>query len=169
MHIVINFQRSSHSLSYNIAVKHHSTTPHLTKPPGQQWEPSIKNLSDRKAHFANQSHPPDHLATKHKVLSSHRILRRQATLLPELALGLPITCWSSLGTERCLQFSQQSTGGGSKLFWSYLMKEEMRQTSSFWLLTRLSFSLSRVKIDLTVVLIIIGYSNLDTSIIGFFS
>jgi hypothetical protein len=54
---------------------HHSTTLHLTKPPGQQWEPSIKNLSDHKAHFANQSHPPDHLATKHEVLSSHQILQ----------------------------------------------------------------------------------------------
>ena len=54
---------------------HHSTTLHLTKPPGQQWESSIKNLSDHKAHFANQSHPPDHLTTKHEVLSSHQILQ----------------------------------------------------------------------------------------------
>jgi hypothetical protein len=30
----------------------------------QQWKPSIKNLSDSKAHFATQSHPPDNLRTQ---------------------------------------------------------------------------------------------------------
>ncbi|KAL7485586.1 hypothetical protein ACHAW6_011175 [Cyclotella cf. meneghiniana] len=65
----------------------------------QQWKPSIENLSDRKAHFATQSHPPERLSTT----SFHHIefYAGDASTFAkrlELALGLPITCWSSLST-----------------------------------------------------------------------
>ena len=65
----------------------------------QQWKPSIQNLSDRKTHFSTQPHPPDYLSTQ----SFHHIefYAGDASTFAkrmELALGLPITCWSSLGT-----------------------------------------------------------------------
>jgi 4-hydroxyphenylpyruvate dioxygenase len=88
--------------------KRHQTLNHLKKTllhqtkqsvEAQQWTPSIQNLSDRKAYFATQSHPADHLATQsfHHVEfyvgDAYTFAKRM-----ELALGLPITCWSSLGT-----------------------------------------------------------------------
>lgn len=81
----------------------HKSTNHLpalkSTKVDQQWKPSIQNLSDRKAHFATQPHPPDHLGTQ----SFHHIefYSGDASTFAkrmELALGLPITCWSSLGT-----------------------------------------------------------------------
>ena len=73
----------------------------------QQWKPSIQNLSDRKAHFATQSHPPDNLNTQ----SFHHIefYAGDASTFAkrlELALGIPITCWSSLstGNDQCTTY-----------------------------------------------------------------
>jgi 4-hydroxyphenylpyruvate dioxygenase len=77
----------------------HPTALKSTQQSTEQWKPSIQNLSDRKAYFASQDHPPDHLATR----SFHHIefYAGDASTFAkrmELALGLPITCWSSLGT-----------------------------------------------------------------------
>lgn len=100
------FQPGIIAIQPSIQLRHRSMNLHRTsvlqstqQSTDQQWKPTIQNLSDRKAHFASLPHPPDHLATQ----SFHHIefYAGDASTFAkrmELALGLPITCWSSLGT-----------------------------------------------------------------------
>ena len=72
------------------------------------WKPTVSSLSDRKQYFREQSaQSSEHLGT----LGFHHVEFYAGDALMtakrfELALGIPITCWSSLatGNDKCVTY-----------------------------------------------------------------
>ena len=97
-----------------------STTTSIDKP-SSSWKPSISSLSERKSYLRTQSqYSSEHLGT----LGFHHVELYTGDAFMtakrfELALGIPITCWSSLatGNDVCVTYGLEcdsSSGSGGE-------------------------------------------------------
>ena len=112
------FQLSSPSAIRNNLSPHYSSSLLYQTPTQKQqqeeegtaessWKPTISSLSERKQYFREQSFCSEHLGT----LGFHHVEFYAGDALMtakrfELALGIPITCWSSLatGNDKCVTY-----------------------------------------------------------------
>ena len=112
------FQISSPSATRNNNLSIHQSSSQLYQTPTQQqqqeegttdsWKPTVSSLSERRQYFREQSaQSSEHLGT----LGFHHVEFYAGDALMtakrfELALGIPITCWSSLatGNDKCVTY-----------------------------------------------------------------